>query len=168
MGNFWSWTWTLTFQLIGASLQSSAINRWAYMALKKYRLTPKNVSYEENQGKRKDLRQECCSLRGLKPSTLFSIVLLAHVTIKRVFLSIFPSGCFSALFLLCRLFLCWLPRLSIFEITSSPIGEAENCCFICLVSQLFRHLQFLSITHFYWNLLLWSASQNKDFTKKKK
>lgn len=113
------------------------------------------------------MRQECCFLRGLKPSTLFSIVLLASVTIKRVFLCIFPSGCFSALFLLCRLFLCWLPRLSIFESTSRPIGQAENCCFICLVSQLFRHLQFLSITRFYWNLLLWSASQNKDFAKKK-
>lgn len=167
MGNFWSWTWTLTFQLIWASLQSCAINRWAYIALKNIDLLKKkNVSYEENQGKRKDLRQECCFLRGLKPSTLFPIVLLANVTMKRVFLSIFPSGCLSALFLLCRLFLCWLPRLSILEITSRPIGQAENCCFICLVSQLFRHLQFLSITQFYWNLLLWSASQNKDFTKK--
>lgn len=113
-------------------------------------------------GERKDLRHEWYFLSSLKPSSLLSL----PMSLWRVFLTIFPSGCFSALLLLCRLFLCWLPWLSIFQIISRPIGQAENCCFICLVSQLFRHLQFLSITHFYWNLLLWSASQNKDFTKK--
>lgn len=133
-----------------------------YCLKKKDRLTWKNMFLMKKTGGRKDLRHEWYFLSSLNPSSLFSL----PMSLRRVFLTIFPPGCFSALLLLCGLFLCWLPRLSIFQITSRPIGQAENCCFICLVSQLFRHLQFLSITHFYWNLLLWSASQNKDFTKK--
>lgn len=90
----------------------------------------------------------------------------SYVTNKRVLSLISVPPITSAIALLAKLFFCWLPKLSILEVACRSTGQSENCCFICLVSQLFRHLKYLAIIQSCWDLLLWSASQNKEFTKK--
>lgn len=117
-------------------------------------------------GQRAHCRQECCLLRARKPSLSFSDVLFANVAGRRGVSRTSSLPLAPVLSALCKFFPCWLRGLSIGEIPSGPAGWSESCSLIWLVSQLLRHLKFLSITRFYWNLLLRSASQNRDFTKK--